>query len=204
MGDIGTHWLDLVTFITGLKVEAVMAELATFLPERQRPTGPVETFSSGAGATEAVPVTTDEASMIVLRFEGGARGVMSTSQVNMGRKNSLHWDIAGATASAAWDSETPDHLFIGHRDGPNQVLQRDFTLMNPLGTAAAVLPPGHVEGFGDSFAGFFRAVYADVAAGGRAEESTWATFDDGHEEMRLCDAVLTSARENRWVSLSEI
>jgi predicted dehydrogenase len=129
---------------------------------------------------------------------------MSTSQVNVGRKNSLQWDVAGSEASAAWDSETPDHLFVGHRDRPNETLMRDFTLMNPTGTAAATLPPGHVEGFGDSFHAFFRAVYTDVSAGGRQEGSTWATFEDGDYEMRFCDAVLRSAQEGRWVRLDEI
>lgn len=204
VGDIGTHWIDLTSFVTGLKAEAVMAELATFIPERQKPTGPVETFSNAAGATESVPIATDDAAMIVIRYPGGARGVMSTSQVNMGRKNSLQWDVAGANASAAWDSETPDHLFIGHRDRANETLMRDFTLMNDAGVAAAALPPGHVEGFADSFFNFFRAVYADVEAGGRQENSTWATFEDGHYEMRFCDAVVLSAREERWVRLDEV
>ena len=204
VGDIGTHWVDLTSFVTGLKVQSVMADLTTFVPERQRPTGPVETFASGAGETEAVSIHTDDAAMIMIRYNGGAKGVMSTSQINVGRKNSLQWDIAGAKASAAWDSETPDHLFIGHRDGPNQTLMRDFTLMNPTGVAAATLPPGHVEGFADSFFNFFRAVYADVDAGARGSDSTWASFADGHYEMRFCDAVLKSSREGRWVDLSEI
>lgn len=203
VGDIGTHWIDLTSFITGRKVQAVMAELATFIPERQKPAGPVETFARAAGATETVPVTTDDAAMIVLRYEGGARGVMSTSQISVGRKNSLQWDIAGAAASAGWDSETPDHLFIGHRDAPNQTLMRDVTLMNPAGVAAASLPPGHVEGFADTFFNLFRAVYADVAAGGRHPGATWASFADGHYEMAVCDAVLRSAREGRWVDLNE-
>ena len=204
VGDIGTHWVDLTSFVTGLKASAVMAELATFIPERDKPTGPVETFSSAAGQTEKVAIDTDDAAMIVIRYENGARGVMSTSQINVGRKNALRWDVAGAKASAAWDSETPDHLFVGHRDGPNETLMRDFTLMNDAGVAAATLPPGHVEGFADSFFNFFRAVYADVDAGGRQENSTWATFEDGHYEMRFCDAVVLSARENRWVQLDEI
>lgn len=204
VGDIGTHWVDLTSFIAGIKVQAVMAELVTFLPERQRPTGPVETFASGGGVTEPVAIDTDDASMIMLRYENGSRGVMSTSQVNVGRKNSLQWDIAGSVSSAAWDSETPDHLFIGHRDAPNQTLMRDFTLMNPVGTAAAMLPPGHVEGFADSFFNFFRAVYSDVARGARGANSTWATFEDGHHEMLFCDAVLKSSREGRWVELGEI
>jgi predicted dehydrogenase len=204
VGDIGTHWVDLTSFITGLKVEAVFAELSTFFLERQKPVGPVETFSSAAGKTETAKVDTDDAAMIMIRYANGARGVMSTSQVNMGRKNSLQWDIAGSKASAAWDNETPEHLFIGHRDQPNQTLMRDFSLMNATGTAAAALPPGHVEGFADSFFGLFRAVYSDVAAGGRQSDSTWATFEDGHYEMQFCDAVLRSAREGRWVNLSDV
>ncbi|MEO0384884.1 MAG: Gfo/Idh/MocA family oxidoreductase [Pseudomonadota bacterium] len=204
VGDIGTHWLDLTSFITGLKAEVVFAELSTFFPERQKPIGPVETFSSAVGKTETAKVDTDDAAMIIIRYANGARGVMSTSQVNMGRKNSLQWDIAGSKASAAWDNETPEHLFIGHRDEPNQTLMRDFSLMNATGTAAAALPPGHVEGFADSFFGLFRAVYSDVAAGGRQPDSTWATFNDGHYEMKFCDAVLRSAQEGRWVNLSDV
>lgn len=204
VGDIGTHWIDLTSFITGLKVEAVFAELATFMPERHKPVGSVASFSSGSGDTKAVNVKTDDCAMIVIRFENGARGLLSTSQINMGRKNSLQWDIAGSSASAAWDSEAPDHLFIGHRDKPNETLMRDFTLMNQTGVAATSLPPGHVEGFADCFTAFFRAVYSDVQAGGRQEDANWATFEDGHYEMKTCDAILRSARESRWVELSEV
>ncbi len=204
VGDIGTHWVDLTSFVTGLKAKSVFADLTTFLPERQRPTGPVETFSSAEGTTETVAVDTDDASAIMIRYEGGAKGVMTTSQINIGRKNSLVWDIAGSAASAAWNSETPDHLFIGHRDDANQILMRDFTLMNATGIRAATLPPGHVEGFADSFFNFFRAVYTDICAGKRGPDSTWATFEDGHYEMRFCDAVVKSAREDRWVDLDEV
>jgi predicted dehydrogenase len=204
VGDIGTHWVDLTSFVTGQKPEAVMAELITFLPERQKPVGAAETFSNAQGDTETVPVTTDDASMILIRYPNGARGVMTTSQINRGRKNSLTWDIAGSDASIAWDSEAPDHLFIGHRGRANEVLMRDFTLMNSTGIASATLPPGHVEGFADSFFAFFRAVYGDIAKGARSADATWATFRDGHDEMLFCDAVLRSAKEDRWVTLKEI
>ncbi len=201
VGDIGTHWIDLVSFITSRKIISVMADLVTFIPERHKPVGPVATFSTGTGETETVAVDTDDAAMILLRFDGGARGAMTTSQINVGRRNSLHWDVAGSVASAAWDSETPDHLFIGHRDAPNQILQRDAGLMNATGAAAAVLPGGHVEGFADSFAAFFRAVYADVATGARSDAATYAGFDAGHYEMRVCDAVLRSAAAGTWVDV---
>ncbi len=201
VGDIGTHWVDLTSFITGQRPVSVMADLATFIPQRRKPTGSVTTFGSSSAASESVSVTTDDAATILIRYGNGAKGMMSSSQVNVGRKNELVWDIAGANGSAAWHSETPDHLWLGHRDAPNQILQRDFTLMNPDGVAAASLPPGHVEGFADSFFALFRQVYADVAEGGRQDSSTWATFEDGHFEMKFCEAVLRSSKDGRWTDI---
>ena len=201
VGDIGTHWVDLTSFISGQRVAAVMADLATFIPERQKPVGPVATFSAATGATEPRRIDTDDAATILFRYAGGARGVMSTSQVSHGRKNAMGWEIAGAKASAAWHSETPDHLWIGHRDAPNQILQRDPGLMNATGAAAANLPGGHVEGFADTFVALFRQVYADVTRGGRSPDATYASFEDGHQEMLFCDAVLASARSGAWVDI---
>ncbi|MCX7889948.1 MAG: Gfo/Idh/MocA family oxidoreductase [Rhodobacteraceae bacterium] len=201
VGDIGTHWADLTSHILGMRPTEVLADLATFLPVRKRPTGPVETFSAAAGATVDVPVQTDDAATILLRYPDGARGAFTTSQVSMGRKNSLVWDIAGSRASAAWDSEMPDHLWIGHRGAPNRILQRDPALMNAAGAAAAQLPGGHVEGFADSFHALFRQVYRDIAAGRRAADSAWATFEDGDFEMRFCDAVLASAATGSWTRI---
>ena len=204
VGDIGTHWIDLTSFITGQKPSAVLADLATFIPERQKPVGPVETFSAASGKTEPRRIETDDAATILLRYPNGARGIMSTSQISQGRKNALHWDISGSAASAAWHSETPDHLWLGHRDAPNQILQRDASLMNAQGAAAASLPGGHVEGFADSFRALFGAVYSDIAKGGRAADAAYASFEDGHYEMLFCDAVLKSAKEGQWNEIAQV
>lgn len=200
-GDIGTHWVDLTSFIIGQKASAVFADLSTFVPVRQKPKGPVETFTTTTGAAEPRTITTDDAALILLRFPNGAKGVMSTSQISQGRKNALTWEIAGSAASAAWAAENPDQLWIGHRDAPNQILARDASLMNRLGSAAARLPGGHVEGFADTFRALFAQVYRDVAKGGRSADATYASFEDGHYEMQFCDAVLTSAKEGRWVEI---
>ncbi len=202
VSDIGTHWVDLTNFITGQKPVAVMAELATFIPERQKPIGPVETFTATKGPTETRKIETDDAATILLRYANGGRGMMSTSQVSHGRRGLLCWDISGSKASAAWSAEHPEDLWIGHRESPNQVLLRDPSLMNPTGAAAAFMPGGHPEGFADTWAAFFTQVYRDVARGGRGEGSTWATFDDGHYEMRFCDAVLASAAGGTWVDVA--
>ena len=201
VGDIGTHWADLTSFVTGERPIEILAELATFMEERQEPVGPVETFSSAQGETRTRKIDTDDAAMILMRYPSGARGAVTISQVSVGRKNSLTWEISGTEGSAAWDSETPDHMWLGDRDGPNGILQRDPAMMNETGAAAAALPGGHVEGFADTFAALFRQVYADVAAGGRQDHSTYASFADGHWEMLFCDAVLKSARSGAWTRI---
>ncbi len=202
VGDIGSHWLDLVSFLTGQPIVSVMADLATFIPVRAQPRGPVETFSTDRG-TETVPreMATEDVASILLRFANGARGTLAVSQISAGRKNSLQWEIDGATGSAAWDSETPDHLWLGHRERANEVLLRNPALMGPAGRAASALPAGHVEGFGDTFGALFRAVYADVVAGHPAERPPYATFADGHDEMLVGDAIAESARRGRWIDV---
>jgi predicted dehydrogenase len=202
VSDIGTHWVDLTNFITGQKPLAVMAELATFIPEREKPLGPVETFTATKGPTETRTIETDDAATILIRYGNGGRGMMSTSQVSHGRRGLLSWDISASKASAAWSAEHPEELWIGHREAPNQVLLRDPSLMNPTGAAAAFMPGGHPEGFGDTWAAFFTQVYRDVARGGRGTDSTWATFDDGHYEMLFCDAVLASAARGAWADVA--
>jgi predicted dehydrogenase len=202
-GDIGTHWVDLVSFITGSRVASVLAELVTAIPVRHAPTGPVETFSTQRPTdTIAKAMTTDDIALLLLRFANGARGSVSISQVSAGRKNSLQYEIDGDEASAAWDSETPDHLWLGHRDRPNEVLQRGPALMNAAGAAAASLPGGHVEGFGDTFHALFRAIYTAIDEGRMPAAPTFATFEDGHHEMLLGDAVQRSARDGRWVDVA--
>ena len=202
IGDIGSHWLDLTAFMTGLRIESVMADLATFIETRRQPTGPVETFSTErAKETVERPMGTEDVGSVLLRFSNGARGSMSVSQISAGRKNSIQWEIDGSEGAAAWDGENPDTLWLGHRDRPNEILLRNPALMGPAGQAAAALPGGHVEGFGDTFAALFRAIYRDVVAGRPNPEPPYATFAQGHDEMLVNDAIALSAAEGRWVDV---
>ena len=202
VGDIGSHWLDLMAFVTGQPIVSVMADLATFVTARQEPTGPVETFSTDRSAnTVTRPMGTEDTATLLLRFANGARGSVAVSQISAGRKNSLQWEIDGSASAAWWDSETPDHLWIGHRDRPNELLLRNPALMSDAGRAAAALPGGHVEGFGDTFGALFRAIYADVLAGRPNPNPPYADFAAGHDEMLVNDAIATSAAEARWVDV---
>jgi predicted dehydrogenase len=202
VGDIGSHWLDLMTFVTGQHVAEVMADLTTFIETRREPTGPVETFSTERSAeTVSRDIATEDAATILLRFDGGARGAVSISQISPGRKNSLLFEIDGSDGAWAWDSEQPDQAWQGHRERPNEILIRNPALMNATGQAAAALPGGHVEGFFDTFCAHFRAVYADVVAGAPSSRPGYPTFADGHDEMLVGEAIARSAREGRWVAV---
>ena len=207
VADIGTHWLDLIQFITGQHVESVFAELKTVLPLRRQPRGGAETFSgklSTQQETEPVAVNTDDYGCVLLRFAGGARGVLWVSQVMAGRKNCLRFEIAGSKQALAWNSETPNELWIGHRDRANEVLLRDPALLSAEAHRHADYPGGHNEGFPDTFKQCFRAFYDYIAAGDLDAAPSFPTFADGHGEIVLCDAILRSTREQRWITVQGV
>jgi predicted dehydrogenase len=204
VADIGTHWLDLVQFITGLAVEAVCADLKTVHPVRQRPKGEVETFKGKVeqiAATDPIEIQTEDCGAVLLRFQGGARGVLWVSQVTAGRKNCLRFEIAGAQSALAWNSEEPNDLWVGHRNEPNQQLSRDPGLLSPAARAYASYPGGHAEGYPDSFKQCFKAFYDYIATGELSAPAPFPTFLDGHREIVLCEAILQSHREGRWVTI---
>ena len=206
VADIGTHWLDLVHAITGLETEAVCADLKTVHPIRQRPRGEVETFKGKqekAVATEPVAIATEDYGCILLRFRGGARGCLWVSQVTAGRKNCLRYELAGSKCALAWSSESPNELWVGHRDRANELLLRDPALVSDAARAAINYPGGHNEGFPDTFKQCFRAFYGYIAAGDFAAPPTFPTFADGHREIVLCEAILKSHREGRWVEVKD-
>jgi len=198
VADIGSHWMDLTSHITGQRIVSVMADLKTFIPIRRQPVGPVETFArESSGATTARTITTEDCATILLRYENGAIGNLTISQISAGRKNTLEFEIDGSTSAAAWNSQRPDDLWIGHRERPNELLPRDPALLNAEGRAAAGLPAGHNEGYADTFKALYRAVYRAVAGDGPAEPD-YPTFADGHESMLVCEAVARSARDGSW------
>jgi predicted dehydrogenase len=204
VADIGTHWMDLVTSITGLEVEAVLADLSTVHPIRRRPEGEVETFTGKMGAkrqTRPVAITTEDYGAILFRFRGGARGSLWVSQVTAGRKNCIRYEIAGSKCALAWNSESPNELWIGRREEASRLLIRDPALLGDFARHYANYPGGHNEGFPDAFKQCFRAFYEYVAAGDFAAVPVFPTFEEGHREIRLCEAILASHRQQKWVTL---
>ncbi|MBU1749787.1 MAG: Gfo/Idh/MocA family oxidoreductase [Chloroflexi bacterium] len=187
VADIGSHWLDLAQFISGLQITQVCADLATFVPTRRKPSVHVEAFAHaepGAGADTPVTVDTEDCGLVLFRFDNGARGACVLAQVCAGRKNRFVLELNGAGGSLAWDLERPNELWLGHRDRPNDTW-----------TARA-----HDADDPDPFVDLFRPVYAAVRAGHMPADPTWPTFEAGYQSNVLVDAIVQSAREQRWVS----
>ncbi len=207
IADIGSHWYDLLRFVTGLRATEVFAELRVVHPRRQRPTrgsGP-STFSqaSDGGLTEGVEVRTEDAASVALRLTDGAFASFVVSQTSAGRKNRLLMEITGTTSALSWDGEDPERLWIGHRGQANEILMRDPGLMDPEARAATRLPGGHPEGWYDALYRSLKDIYDFVAAGGdqRVDKVPFATFEDGHEAILMVEAALRSNAEGRWIRL---
>ncbi len=206
VADIGSHWLDLMTFITGKRIEAVCADFQTFLPVRQKPKTAIDTFTGKLQTTvetEPQTIKTEDYATILLRFVGGARGVVTVSQVSAGRKNRLYFEIDGAQSSLSWDSERPNELLIGHRDRPNELLLKDPALLSAEARQFASYPGGHNEGFPDTFKQLYTAIYRYIEAGDYTAPADFPTFADGHYELQLGEAILQSAREECWVGIEK-
>jgi predicted dehydrogenase len=207
VADIGSHWIDLVMFITGLKVDEVFADLKTFHPIRKKPVARVETFSNTEQNLpveyEDKPIQTEDYASILFRFENGAKGLLSVSQVSAGRKNRLFYEIDGSQAAVAWDSEHPNDLWIGHRNRTNEILIKDPSLMSDAGKAIASYPGGHAEGFPDTFKQLQKKVYAYILKNDFSAKPDFPTFTDGYISLLIEEAVLKSSQNGAWVKIVE-
>jgi len=204
VGDIGSHWLDLLTFITGFRVEEVYADFKTFHPIRKKPAKPLETFTGKILTPEDYVdqrINTEDYATIILHYENGVRGVLTVSQVSSGRKNRLFYEINGSKSSLSWDTEKPNELWIGHRTEPNQILMKDPSLLSPEAQAVTSYPGGHNEGFPDTFKQLYTKIYNYILAGDFKKSPDFPTFADGHYEMQLCEAIEQSAREHAWIKV---
>lgn len=203
VADIGTHWMDLVLSITGLEIESVFADLKTVHPIRRRPKGEVKTFTGKAEhvATEPVDINTEDYGCVMLRFNNGGRGVFHVSQVTAGRKNCIRYEISGSKQTLAWNSEEPNQIWIGRRNEPNQLMLKDPGLVSDAARHYINYPGGHNEGFPDAFKQCFRSFYDRIASGDHQSPPTWPTFEEGCREVALCEAILESHRQERWITL---
>lgn len=201
VADIGSHWLDLVQYVTGDTVTEVCAHLGTLHPTRTRPEGASTTFARSEPVRgEVTAIDTEDYATVLLRFGGGAGGSFLVSQVSAGRKNRLFFEIDAARASFAWDQEEPNTLWIGHRDQSNQELARDPALLAPEAARLAHFPGGHQEGWPDGLKNLLLDFYAAVADGD-VHGRSFATFREAHRIVVVVEAIVASDRERAWVEV---
>jgi predicted dehydrogenase len=202
MGDIGSHWMDMIQHLSGLSITSVCADLAIFHKERKRPRGSVETFSAKKTTSsdlESFPIDTEDFGAVLLRLGGRARGAFTVSQMSAGRKNKFAFEIFGTKAGVAWDQESPDTLWIGHRNEPNQIIIKDASLFYEAAAKFSDLPGGHSEGYDDSHKQVFKNFYARIADPSLPID--YPTFEDGLHGMILLAAVADSAQKRAWVDI---
>ena len=198
VGDIGTHWIDAVSFILGARVESVFATLETFHKTRKRPLGEVKSFAKASTAkTISFKVDTEDFASVLMRYDNGVHANAAISQVAAGWKCSLALGIYGSEGSVRWDLQQPNEIHVGRRDVPNQILQRGTAGFLEDVANFTDYPGGHPEGFADAHKMHYRAVYEHIASG-KKTPLLFAGADDGHHELKVCDAVLKSHATQKW------
>ena len=195
--DIGSHWCDLVEFVSGQRITRLSARLVTAVPERTGEPGR-QAFGSGGGNSAARPVATEDAALVQFETDGGALGSVVVSQVSAGRKNRLWIELDGSDEALAFDQEQPEELWRGTRDALT-ILRRDPATLSPAAGRYATLPGGHPQGYADCFDAFVRDVY-EAVRGGELPEGT-PTFADGLRAARITEAVLAASEDGRWVDV---
>lgn len=204
IADIGSHLLDLIEYVSGIKITEVIADFNTVHKVRKKPLKAIETYS-GKVLNEAdyadVAINTEDHANVLLRFDNGNRGSITVSQVSAGRKNQLKVEISGSKKTIAWNSESPNEMWIGSRDTANGMLMRDPSLVHEEVRSLITYPGGHNEGFGDTSKQLFKEVYEAVAVGAPPASPKYPTFADGYRELLICERILESNKKQTWVTV---
>jgi predicted dehydrogenase len=195
--DIGSHWVDLVEFVSGQRITALVAQTLIAHPQRRRQPG-TRSFEHSEGDGPAREVRTEDIASILFRTDGGAIGSAAVSQVSAGRKNHLWFEISNTEETLAFDQERPETLWVGGRKS-SAIVARDFDTLEPDAARYVTLPGGHPQGYHDCFDAFVAETYATIR--GEGEPDGLPGIADGLRAARITEAVVTSAREGGWVEV---
>jgi predicted dehydrogenase len=207
LGDIGSHWCDLAQHLSGLRITHVLGDITTVIPKRKKPVGSREAFAAADAnqKVETVDIKVEDLASVLLRFDNGAKGAFSVGQVCAGHKNDLEIEICGSKSSLKWRQEHQNELLIGHRDRPNEILQKDPSLIDSEAGRYAHLPGGHQEAWADAFANLMRDIYGFIAEGRKPSDPhppAFATFEDGYRANCIVEAILHSASKgSAWTKV---
>lgn len=202
VADIGSHWFDLIEYITGLTITEVFAEFGTFHKMRKYPMTPTETFSKVTFSNEEykeIKVDTEDFACVMFRFGNGAIGNATISQMFAGKKNKISVLVGGSKMSAEWDSDDTNNLILGRRNEPNLVINKDPKILSPHSATLVNYPGGHVEGFPDAIKQVFKQVYTSIEHPNN--EYDYASFEDGLRQMVICEKIYESSQAGKWIKL---
>ena len=183
IGDIGTHAFNLIRFITGLEIEELSADIHTFVKGR----------------------LLDDNAQIMLRFKGGAKGALWSSQVAVGNENNLKIRIYGENGGIEWRQEDPNYLYYTKFGHPTQRVTRGSGNVSKEAKDVTRIPPGHPEGYLEGFANIYNDVYKKLYAqinNQNYDDSNdcYPTINDGVEGMRFIETALESSKNNgKWI-----
>src|SRR5690606_26390340 len=199
LGDIGSHWCDLVQHVTGMRITHVLGDLSTVIPPRKKPRARREAFAAASANDEyeLVDIKVEDLASVLVRFDTGAKGVFTAGQVCAGHKNDLMFEVCGSQASLRWHQEQQNELWIGHRDKASEILPKDPGLLDPEVRHYAHLPGGHQEAWADAFTNIMSDIYSFIRDGKKPTDPhppAFATFEDGYRANAIVDAILKSAR----------
>jgi predicted dehydrogenase len=208
MADVGVHWCDLAEHVAGQRIVELLADVQTTVPvrtwRRGAPgAGPVPGSASADAASHDVEIAGEDCLSLLLRFDGGAHGAVTVSQVSPGFKNWIVLSIDGSQAGVDWNQEQPNSLTVRRRAPAWELLPKDPTLMASEAAALAHAPGGHPEGYLDAFRNLIAAIYDAIQHAHRGETpgDGYPTLEDGYRGVLFVEAALQSARERRWVAV---
>jgi predicted dehydrogenase len=201
VGDIGSHWMDMIQHVTGLPITALCADLAIIHKTRKQPKVAIETFAGKTLRPEdykEVKIDTEDYGSVMLHLGDRARGAFTVSQCAAGCKNRFEFYVFGTKCGVGWNQERPNELWIGHRNEPNQIMLKDGSLMLPQAAPFAEYPGGHAEGYPDAHKQVFKRFWSRVANPALPVE--YPTFADGLKGMQLLEKVIESDKKRGWVN----
>ncbi|MBQ4610722.1 MAG: Gfo/Idh/MocA family oxidoreductase [Clostridia bacterium] len=200
VADVGSHWMDAMEFMTGLRISRLCADFATFYPVRKKPRGKVLSFATEMEGMEydEIPISTEDYASVLFHLEGGAHGSFTVNQSAAGCKNRHMFEIYGTKAGVRIDIERPNELWIGYKDKRNEIIIKDPALIYPYAADISGYPCGHAEGYPDTIKQVFARIYRHIREGVKED---YPTFEDGYRAMLLCDRIAESAAEEKWVKV---
>lgn len=194
--DIGSHWCDLVEWVSGERFVDVSAAFATVIAERSTDTGQSFTTAAAGGAMQAV--ASEDVAAAMFRTGAGTLASLTVSQVSAGRRNRLWFEIDGASASVAFNQEDAERLWIGLPDQREEVFVRGPGAGSAEQRRLSVLPAGHAQGYGQCFEAFVADTYRAIEG---EQPQGLPTFDDGVRSALIVDRVIASARTRAWTTI---